>query len=233
LNPLWNELAQRAGIALDAQQDAALSRYLDLLLEANQKMNLTRITDRTQAELHHVGDALTLLPFLPSGPFTLADVGSGGGVPGIPIAIARPDARVVLIESTRKKAAFLTHAISELKIPATATSARAEEIARTAQRESFDIVTARAVGALAWLAEWCLPLVKPGGKVLAMKGEKVHEELPIAPKIIDRLGGADPIVHPVHLSGTEHHVIVEIKKVHPTDPKYPRDPTTTRGNPLS
>src|SRR5438045_9711139 len=107
VNPLWNEIACRSGMALIEPQHHALSRYLDLLLDANQRMNLTRITDRAAAEVQHVGDALTLLPLLPAGPFRLADVGTGGGVPGIPLAVARPDAQVVLIESTKKKAAFL------------------------------------------------------------------------------------------------------------------------------
>src|SRR5438045_9491609 len=106
VNPLWNEIACRSGMALIEPQHHALAPYLGLLLDANQRMNLTRITDRAAAEVQHVGDALTLLPFLPGRAHRLADVGSGGGVPGIPLAIARPEARVLLIESTKKKAAF-------------------------------------------------------------------------------------------------------------------------------
>ena len=104
---LWNELAKRAGLTLSPEQHALLSRYIDLLIEANQTMNLTRIATREAAEIGHVGDSLTLLPFLPKTAHRLADVGSGGGVPGIPLAIARPDAQVRLIESTKKKADFL------------------------------------------------------------------------------------------------------------------------------
>src|SRR5687768_5516501 len=100
---LWDELAGKAGGALTDQQHEKLGRYIELLLEANQVMNLTRIADRAAAEVQHVGDALTLLPHLPTGEITLADVGSGGGVPGIPLAIARPDTEVVLLESTKKK----------------------------------------------------------------------------------------------------------------------------------
>src|SRR5918993_2414745 len=114
VHPLWTELAARAALTLSEAQHAQLSKYLDLLLAANQRMNLTRITDRAAAEVQHVGDALTLLPFLPPGEIRLADVGSGGGVPGIPLAIARPDARVMLIESTKKKAAFLKSAAASL-----------------------------------------------------------------------------------------------------------------------
>jgi 16S rRNA (guanine527-N7)-methyltransferase len=234
VNQLWTELAQRASVQLLDEQRSRLMRFLDLLLDANQRMNLTRITDRAQAALHHVADALTLLRFIGPGPIELADVGSGGGVPGIPLAIARPDARVRLIESTRKKAAFLRDALRELKLDnVTVSDDRAEIIARTEAREAFDIVTARAVGQLPWLAEWCLPLVRIGGNVLAMKGEKVREELPAALKAIKLLGGGEPVVHPVDLPGTEHHVIVEIPKIARTDPKYPRDPTATRGKPIT
>src|SRR3954468_17773194 len=114
MNELWTTLATAANIQLIETQSALLSRYLDILLAANQTMNLTRITDRAQAELLHIADSLTLLKHLPPTPFSLADIGSGGGVPGIPLAIARPDARVLLIESTKKKAAFLRQAATEL-----------------------------------------------------------------------------------------------------------------------
>src|SRR5687768_16711544 len=99
MNTLWTDLAARGHLTLSDTQHAQLAKYLDLLLAANQRMNLTRITDRAAPEVQHVGDALTLLPFLPPGNIRLADVGSGGGVPGIPLAIVRPDARVMLVES--------------------------------------------------------------------------------------------------------------------------------------
>src|SRR2546430_606978 len=98
MNPLWQQLADRAAITLSAQQLQQFSQYLKLLLDANQQMNLTRIDTIAQAEVGHVGDALTLLPFLPKTPCTIGDVGSGGGVPGIPLAIARPDAQLTLYE---------------------------------------------------------------------------------------------------------------------------------------
>jgi len=233
VNELWNQIAGRARVSLERGQHDRVNRYVDLLLEANHRMNLTRITQRDSAEVQHIADALTLLPFLPGREITMADVGSGGGVPGIPLGIARPDVQVLLIESTKKKAGFLREAIRELQLPNVAVSdARAEEVARTNRRESFDVVTARAVGTLVWLAEWCLPLTKKGGKVLAMKGAKTPEELPAAAKAIHLLGGGDPVVHPVELPGAEHHVIVEIPKAARTDAKYPRNPTATRGKPL-
>jgi 16S rRNA (guanine527-N7)-methyltransferase len=236
MTDLWTTLAARAGLALSPDQHALLARYLDLLLEANQRMNLTRITDRAAAEVHHVGDALTLLPLLPAGSFRLADVGTGGGVPGIPLAVARPDAQVVLIESTKKKAAFLHSAVQALGLGnVTVSDARAEDAGQSAPfRESFDVVTARAVATLDWLAEWCLPLARPKtGKVLAMKGARAAEELPAAAKAIKLLNGGDPVVHPVDLPGTDHRVIVEIPKRGRTDPKFPRSATVAKGKPLA
>src|SRR5688500_14610379 len=225
MTPLWNDLAARAGLTLTDDQHAQLSRYLDLLLEANQRMNLTRITDRAAAEVQHVGDALTLLPLLPPGNIRVADVGTGGGVPGIPLAIARPDARAVLIESTKKKAAFLASAVAALGLGNVEVSdLRAEDAGQSAQfRETFDVVTARAVATLDWLAEWCLPLAKPKtGKVLAMKGARAAEELPAAAKALKLLHAGEPVVHPVDLPGSEHRVIIEIPKRGRTDPRLPR-----------
>ena len=233
MNPLWNEIAARSGVTLTPEQHALLSRYLDLLFEANATMNLTRIPDRAAGEVQHVADSLTVLPFLPSGAFSLADVGSGGGAPGIPLAIALPAARVLLIESTRKKAAFLERAVAELGLPnVTVAGERAEEVANSDCRESFDVAVARAVATMNWLAEWCLPLVKKGGKMLAMKGPRVAEELPGAGHAIRILGGGSADVRPVELPGAENHVIVEIRKVGKTPVKYPRPATQAKGKPL-
>jgi 16S rRNA (guanine527-N7)-methyltransferase len=237
INELWNDLARAAGRELSDGQHEKLVRYLDLLLAANARMNLTRITDRAAAEVQHVGDALTLLPHLPKDTpgLSIADVGTGGGVPGIPLAIALPDARVTLIESTKKKAAFLSEAIAQLKLSNVAVLAgRAEEVGAPGAptRESFDVAVARAVATMDWLAEWCLPLVKKGGRVLAMKGQRIAEELPAAAKAIKLLGGGEPRVHTVELPGTEHRVIVEIPKVLRTDKRLPRDPTVAKGKAL-
>jgi 16S rRNA (guanine527-N7)-methyltransferase len=219
---------------LSEDQHRQLGRYLDLLLEGNARMNLTRITDRADAELRHVGDSLTLLAFLPQGEQRIADVGSGGGVPGIVVAIARPDARVVLIESTKKKAAFLRATIEALGLSNMAVSdQRVEDLGRSAlHREGYDVVTARAVATMNWLIEWCLPLVKKGGKFLAMKGPKVHEELEHVQKVLNMTGDGTPVIHPVELTGMENHLIVEIEKVRKSDPQVPRPATLAKGKPL-
>jgi 16S rRNA (guanine527-N7)-methyltransferase len=233
MTQLWNDLATRAGLALTDEQREKLSRYLDLLIEANERMNLTRITDRAAAEVQHVGDSLTVLPFLPKGPHRLADVGTGGGVPGIPLAIVRPDAQVLLIESTKKKTGFLRQAVEALQLPnVQITELRAEDVGQSADRETFDIAVARAVATFDWLAEWCLPLVKKGGKMLAMKGPKIAEELPAAARAIRMLNGAEPVIHAIELPGAEHHVIVEVAKVGRSEKRFPRPPTQAKGNPL-
>jgi 16S rRNA (guanine527-N7)-methyltransferase len=230
MNPLWNELAARANVTLSDAQHAALSRYLDLLLEANQTMNLTRITDPAAAAVGHVGDALTLLPYLPAGPFTLADVGSGGGVPGLPLAIARPEAAITLIESTGKKAEFLRRTVEALQLTNVKVQpVRAEDAGHSSMRHTFDVATARAVGVMGWLVGWCLPLVKVGGKMLAMKGPRAAEEMPLALRAIKMLGGGEAVVHPVDLPAATGLVIIEIPKVRRTDHRLPRIASIAKG----
>ena len=220
--------------ALSSAQNDLLERYLDLLLAANEHMNLTGITDRATAKVVHLADSLTLLEYLGPPPGKLADIGSGGGVPGIPLAIARPDMQVVLIESTRKKAAFLDSAVAQLKLPnVRVLPQRAEEVAHGPRRESFDFVVVRAVAAMIWLAEWSLPLLKIGGKLLALKGPKSAGELPLPPRVLARLGGQTPLVHPSGRSDFAGHVIIEIPKSTPSDPHLPRDPTKAKGKPLT
>jgi 16S rRNA (guanine527-N7)-methyltransferase len=233
MNPLWHELADRAKMTLTEDQHAKLSRYLDLLLQANKRMNLTRIVSRQSAESAHVGDALTLLPFIPKDAHRIVDIGSGGGVPGLVLAIVRSDLHVTMVEATQKKARFLDETAAALGlINVAVVDERAEQVGRSQLRETFDVATARAVGELVWLAEWCLPLVKKGGCLLAMKGRKITEELPAAKKAIKLLGGAEPTIHPVELPGTEHHVIVKVKKLAKTDLRYPRPATSAKGRAL-
>jgi 16S rRNA (guanine527-N7)-methyltransferase len=231
---LWSELAARAKLDLSDAQIQQLARYLDLLSVTNERMNLTRITDRAAAEVQHVGDALTVLPFLPKGAHRLADVGSGGGVPGIPLAIARPDAAVVLIEATKKKAVFLKETAASLGLSnVIVLSERVEDVGHSRDRERFDVAVVRAVATLDWLAEWCLPLLKTGGKMLAMKGQRIGEELPVAAMAIRRLGGAPAVVHAIELPGSEHRVIAESVKLQPCDALFPRPATAAKGRPIS
>ncbi len=214
--------------------DPRFLQFVDLLLAANQTMNLTRITDRDEAQRRHVDDSLTLLPYLPAGPIKIADVGSGGGVPGIILAIARPEARVTLIESTTKKAKFLEETVAALGLDNVRVKpVRAEEMGLGPLRQGFDVVTARAVGRMVWIAEWCLPLVRIGGTMLAMKGPQVHEELVEAERAIGWLGGGEPQIIATPSPGAEGHVIVLIPKIARTDKRLPRPADRAKGKPLT
>lgn len=230
---LWNQLAAKGGRALSEGQVRGLVRYLELLAEANTRMNLTRIVDKEQAVVAHVGDALTLLQYVPQGALRIVDIGSGGGVPGIPLGVVLPECQITLVESTQKKAAFLQGCAKELGLlNVTVLAKRAEEVAGGELRESCDLVTARAVGELAFLVEWGIPLLKKGGKLLAMKGAKAQEEIAGAEKAIKLLNASPAVVHPVELPGAEHHVVVEIVKMGRTDARYPRAATVAKGRPL-
>ena len=161
---LWHTLAQKAGLTLNSVQTGQLGSYLDLLFAANQRMNLTRITNRGDAEVLHVGDALTLLPHLPPQARRLADVGCGGRGSGHrsgyrPAGDSRHPDRI-----DAQKSGFPSRHRRRAEISQHCRRARrAEEVAHTSQRESFDIVVARAVALLPILVEWLLPLVKVGG----------------------------------------------------------------------
>ena len=235
MNPLWTTLAARANLALSDEQATLLNKFLDLLIEANQTMNLTRITDRAQAENLHVGDPLSLLQYLPAGEIALADIGSGGGVPGIPLAIARPDARVLLIESTKKKAAYLKKTVEALGLTNVRVSEeRVEDVGHSGRRGSFDVVTARAVATLPWLVEWSMPLLRKGGVLVAPKGMRVIGELEECRRARKALHAGEPKVELVNLGvpGTDGYVIVVIPREGPTKETYPRLPNVAKGNPL-
>ncbi|HEY1683870.1 MAG TPA: 16S rRNA (guanine(527)-N(7))-methyltransferase RsmG [Tepidisphaeraceae bacterium] len=233
MNPLWNQLAGQAGLEITQLQLAELVRYLDLLSAANERMNLTRIVDRASAELQHVADALTLLEYLPRGEIRIADIGSGGGVPAIPLAIVRSDARFTLIESTKKKAVFLRETAQKLELKnIQVLDERVEDVGQSNLREMVDAVTVRAVAEMGWLAEWGLPLLKRGGKLLAMKGPKAEEELGRTGRVISRLGGAMPGVKKIEIPELNGHVIVVIEKVRSTPKDYPRAATMAKGKML-
>ena len=192
---------------LSPEQRGQLARYLDRLLAANERFNLTRVRDRAEAEALHVGDALALLPHLPVGAFELCDVGSGGGVPGVPLAIARPDVRVTLVESVGKKADFLRETAEALGLAnAEVARGRAESLAN----RQFDVVTARAVASLGKLLVWCRPIVRRGGVLLAMKGPRLGEELEAAAGVI-RSQRATITVHPYELAGQSGRVVARVR----------------------
>lgn len=175
------------GAPVDASALTKLGSYLAHLLAMNEQMNLTAIKDAESAWERHVLDALTLLPHLSDVPADsrLADIGSGGGIPGIPIAVARPDLRVTLVEATQKKAAFLTAVSAALGLAnVTVRAERAEVLAKSELRGTFDVVTARAVARLLTLVPLAAPLARPGGRLLLVKGERAQEELTEAAAVL-------------------------------------------------
>ncbi len=177
------------GVTLDRSQLALMGDYLARLLATNEQMNLTGITSPDEAWTKHALDALSLVPeltFLGAGA-KLIDVGSGGGVPGIPLAIARPDLEVTLVEATQKKAAFLIAVAAALGLSNVRVFAeRAEELTGSQLKGTYDAVTARAVGKMQALLPWTAPFVRRGGKVLFIKGQRADEEMRDAKKPLRR-----------------------------------------------
>lgn len=205
--------------------------YRDLLLAANARFNLTRITDPAEVEVRLLADSLSLLPFVSEGTSRLLDIGSGGGVPGLALAIARPDLRITLLDATAKKVNFLAETADALGLErVTAIQGRAEELARDRRyRERYDAVTARAVARLATLAELAIPFLSSGGRAILPKGAAAAEELAEARYAIGLLGGrARPLVETT-IEGT---TIVIIDKRKPTPQAYPRTTGTPNKHPL-
>lgn len=175
------------GIRVDDGAIAKIGDYLARLLAMNEQMNLTAIETPDAAWERHALDALTLVPLLAdvAAGARIADIGSGGGLPGIPLAITRPDLLVTLIESTQKKAAFLSAVAAALLLSnVNVLAERAETLAAGALRGTFDVVTARAVARLSQLVPITAPFVKKGGRLLLIKGQKAAEELTEAARVL-------------------------------------------------
>lgn len=206
--------------------DTALQRFdkfAELLIEKNKVMNLTAITEPDEIIIKHFADSLTALSVLdiPNGA-KIIDVGTGGGFPGIPLLIARPDLQLTMLDSTKKKLAFVKDTVNELGLSANVIHKRAEEAGQSEMRESFDFVVSRAVAALNVLSEYCIPFVKVGGTFLAMKGSKGLDELANAKQAIPTLGGKVISEKSMILPDGGERILIEIKKISHTATKYPR-----------
>ncbi len=232
------DAAAAVGVTLSDRQLQQLDRYAELLVEWNEKMNLTAITDPHDVAVKHFADSLSAAPLLPQGAFSLIDVGTGAGFPAIPLAILRPDMKVTLLDSLNKRLVFLQAVCDDLGLKAVTVHARAEEGARRKElREKFDVATARAVAALPVLSEYCLPYVKIGGQFLAMKGPSAADELAAAEGAIKKLGGQLGDLHRLRLppnknGDSEERVILRISKEKPTPPAYPRQSAKIAKDPL-
>lgn len=220
------------GIELEAGDAERLRGYLRALLEANERFNLTAVTDPGEAWVRHVQDSLSLVPFLASaGAKAAIDVGSGGGLPGMPLAIAMPDVSFTLLEATGKKAAFLEETARTLGCAnVRVANERAEAAGQDhhAHRAMYDVAVSRAVGRLNVLAELTVPFVREGGTVLCIKGAQAPEEVAEAKQALYRLHA-----QVVELVRTPTGTVVVIEKVRATPRSYPRSPGEPKRRPLA
>ena len=219
------------------EQIEKLFELTEIMLEVNKSMNLTAITEESAVILKHYADSVSISSIIPEGSRVL-DVGCGAGFPCLPLAIFRPDLRILGLDSTTKRIEYVKRTAKSLGLAnLDAISARAEEQAKKVEfRESFDIVTARAVAALPILSEICLPFVKLGGKFIAMKAAQGESETTSALNAIKVCGGSIKNVSHIDLTGDgeslEHRVIVEVSKTSHTPEKYPRHYSQISKKPL-
>ena len=225
---------ERMQIDIKENQIEKFYIYMNLLLEWNQKINLTAITDCDEIIIKHFIDSLTICKYLKK-ESSVVDVGTGAGFPGIPIKIVREDLNIILVDSLNKRIRFLEEIIKKLELEnIKAIHSRAEEFGRNIKyREKFDYATSRAVANLSTLSEYLIPLVKIKGKVISMKGSTIDEELEESKKAINVLGGKILNIDEFNLPSSDiKRNIVIIEKVKNTPNKYPRKPGTPAKEPI-
>jgi len=219
------------GVELDSGDAERLRGYLEALRAANERFNLTAITDPAEMWVRHVQDSLTLVPFLASAEAKrVIDVGTGGGLPGLPLAIVMPDIRMTLLEATGKKAAFLQETIDALGVTnARVVHERAEVAGQDhhQHRAHYDAVVARAVARLNTLAELTVPFAREGGAVLLIKGSQAAEEVAEAKQALYMLHA-----QVVDLHKTDTGTIIVLEKPRTTPRSYPRAPGEPKRKPL-
>lgn len=224
------------GIQLTEQQLAQFETYFRLLVEWNEKINLTAITAKEEVYLKHFYDSITPAfyeDFTKS--WRICDVGAGAGFPSIPLKICFPNLNVTIIDSLQKRIGFLNHLVDTLELQdVTLIHSRAEDFGQLKEtRENFDMVIARAVARMSVLSELCLPLAKLNGIFIAMKGAQSEEELQDAHVAIKTLGGKVSRIHKFNLpiENSERSIIV-IDKIKKTPKKYPRKAGTPNKHPI-
>jgi 16S rRNA (guanine527-N7)-methyltransferase len=225
--------AEKVGIELTAEQVGQFCLYGDLLLEWNQKMNLTSIVDPAEIIIKHFIDSLTVKEYLRGK--KLADIGTGAGFPGIPLKIAQPDLQLFLIDSLKKRLDFLREVVLKLGLEEVEIiHARAEELGRNKKyRAGFEIATSRAVARLPVLLEYAIPLLQVNGLFIAMKGSQADAEIAEAREALLQLKAEVETVKKISLgSEAEYRTLIIIRKVAPTPEKYPRRPGIQVKNPL-
>lgn len=231
LNMNDQELFEANGITLSPLQLQQLHTYAQLLVEWNEKFNLTAITEMHEIYVKHFLDSILLAKnYHTAG--SLCDVGTGAGFPGLVLKIYQPQLQVTLLEPNGKRVSFLNAVISQLQLEGIETvNQRAEDFAKE-RFETYDFVTARAVASLNVLAELCLPLTKVHGHFLAMKGPKAYQELAEAEKAIQTLSAQTNSIQAFGLGDDQTRVIIDIKKIDHTPKKYPRNYGQIKKKPL-
>ena len=220
--------AQKLGILLSEEQLSRFCAFGQALIEKNQVMNLTAITEPSAVAKLHFADCLALLNFTDFRGKSVIDVGCGAGFPGVPLKLGESSIRLTLLDSLQKRVLWLEETLNKLGVEAQCVAARAEEYGH---REMFDIATSRAVARLNILAELCLPFVKVGGCFLAMKGSAAQEELQEAERAISLLGGKTEALLPYQIDGVTRYALL-IRKVKPTPSQYPRRYAKIKQQPL-
>lgn len=221
---LLKEKAELYGTQLDEVALGRFDKYARLLVEWNEKINLTAITDPEGIVIKHFVDSLTVFSAIeiPEGAKVI-DVGTGAGFPGVAMLIARPDLKMTLIDSTNKKLNVIRDILEKTELEADVVHIRAEEAGKSKEfREQFDFSTARAVSNLRDLSEYCLPFVKVGGTFISMKSAKADEEIADGKNAIKLLGGEIADKKTFELEDSGERSIILIKKVSATPAKYPR-----------
>lgn len=228
------ELSGELGISLDDAAVTRFDRYAACLVETNKVVNLTRITEPDEIIVKHFIDSLAVCKYcnIENG-MKVCDVGTGAGFPGVPLLIAHPDLKMTLMDSTRKKLDFIRAAVGELDLRAEFAPMRAEEAARTDRfREQFDVVTARAVSQLNSLCEYCVPLVKTGGRFVSLKGRISDDEKESGIRAAAKLGARlEENVKYVLPDGSEREMLI-FKKTEKTAKNYPRPTAQISKKPL-
>ena len=221
-------------VKLTDEQILKFDTYAKDLVDYNQKVNLTAITDPDDIVIKHFSDSLALIKYAPDGlKGSLADVGTGAGFPGMPLLIACPDLKVTFFDAVNKKLDFIRFVINDLGLSADVIHSRAEDAGRAPEyREKFDFVTARAVAQLRVLSEYCVPLVKVGGYFISMKGSISEEEKTYGFAALEKLESKvyDDIFYNIH-NGDERNIIIS-KKLSHISPKYPRNMSQISKKPL-
>ena len=223
------------GAEIDSTAVERFEAYMKLVLEWNEKINLTSITDRDEFIIKHFCDSISLLGNveLKKGARVI-DIGTGAGFPAIPLKIARPDLDITMLDSLNKRLVFIKEQVMPaLGLEAKVIHARAEELSKEKPyRESFDVCVSRAVANLSSLSEYCIPFVRVGGLFAAMKGPDCDEELKAAQNAIDILGGKCTEIKRFELPDNSTRCIAVIKKVKATPAKYPRRGVKISKSPL-